>query len=325
MKQSFLLFFLLIISHANDYYLSKKVFSEKKYYVKVAAFTNQENARKIELSTEFPTQMMMMDKYYSILSQSYDSKSEAQKALTKIQKKFSDAYIITLYKNQQPIQKPVIEKKSTHYAQGLYYYKNKQYEEALAAFDRAIIQNPFDIHAKRYYAYTLYNLHFYKEAKKEFHTLLEQSLDTNIKQEIKSYLTQIERKYKKHFYFSSLTVGIGHTDNINLNTDLEITQYGPYALINDTNQTKSTYAVTALTLSHQYKGTYFDLYSRLYNYNELFHTAKGNDLHYLDISSSIIKRYQKFSFIMPLGYNIALLDQHTISTIIIPTQLYPTR
>ena len=294
--------------------------SQTHYFVKIASYLNESGARKKALSLEFPTNIIFLKRYYSLLSQSFSSKKEAKQFLQRIKHKFSDAYIIKLY---QPLSKPIKpktlqkistpEKQKNIYKQALTYYNGKAYEDALVLFDRILIETPTNANAKYYYAKTLYKLGFLQESAKSFSELKKINLNTKVEKSINTYLKDIEHKTKRNFFTATLSYGIGHDDNINLNTDKSFTQYGPYLLQNDTNKTKSSYGILSLNISHHYKAKSFDLISNLYTYNELAHSAKGNDLNYIDMSSAIMKNKNNFTWMLPIGYNRIYLDDKLIS------------
>lgn len=314
MKRTLLLSGLLLSLHADmdNYVLQKEASTQEKYFIKFAATSNIENARKIQLIIDFPTKIIYMKEYYSLVSDEFQSRHEAKAVWKKVRKAYKDAYIFKLYKKQiiaKPIPKRIkLVKKPNKHQKAITLYNAKRYEEALMAFDMILIDTPNDINAKIYYAKTLYKLSLFKESKKEFELLLLTPLDNQTKKEIQDYLTSIERKQKKHFFNAVIGVGAGHDDNINLATDDKTTQYGPYTLINDTNKTDSTYGLASLSLTHRYMGKFFDLYSSLYSYNEFAHVAEGNDLNFIDISSRVVKSYKNFSVSLPFGLNTSYLD-----------------
>ncbi len=314
MKQTLLLFGLLLSLHAdvNKYVLQKEDLTQGKYFIKFAACSDIENTRKIQLTTDFPTQIIHMRDYYSLISNEFQNRDKAKIAWKEIKKTHKDAYIFQLYKKQRSIKPlPTPLKLGTglnKYQKAITLYNAKKYEEALMEFDMILIDTPNDLNAQIYYAKTLYKLSLFKEAKKEFKLLLQTPLDNHTKKEIQSYLTNIEKMRKRSFFNASVEIGIGHDDNINLTTNSKTTHYGPYTLINDTNKTDSTYGMASLSLAHRYIGNFFNIYSSLYNYNEFAHTADGNDLNFVDISSGIGKSYKNFTLFLPIGFNISYLD-----------------
>ncbi len=279
------------------------------YFIKIAALNSTKEAKIVSAAADFPTQIIFMRDYYSVVSKSFDSKKDAHKFLLKIKKRYKNAYIITLYKDISEKRTKALFTTSV-FQNALTLYKNKQYEEALALFDRILIEDPSNKKAALYYAKTLYKLKLYKEAKIKFYELLNYSQN---KQEINKYIKNIEKSQKKHFFKTTLTVGGGYDDNINLNSDKETTKYGSYILQNDTHKTKSSYAVASFLLQHIYKADSYNIENSFYSYNELFHTAKGNDLNYLDFSTALSKTYGNLAFIFPVGLNYILLDSKTVS------------
>jgi tetratricopeptide (TPR) repeat protein len=219
--------------------------------------------------------------------------------------------MFSLYKSQKiKLDIPKIKeiKSLTSYQEGVNLYQAKRYEEALALFDRALIDDENDIFSRFYYAKTLYQLTIYKEAKLEFEKLLHLKISHKDKKEVQKYLDAIKADTKRSFFHTSVSFGIGHDDNINLTTDIKTTKYGQLTLLNDTNKTDSNYGLISLSLTHNYDATIFDIVSSLYSYNEFAHTASGNDLNFLDIQTGISKQYNNFSFSLPVGVNNSYLD-----------------
>ncbi len=312
-------FTVLLFANAKIIYISPTPLPNSKtlYFVKIGSYLNAFNAKKEALSLNFPTNIIFLKRYYSLLSQSYTTKEEAKIFLQKIKYKFSDAYIIKLYqplqKNKTTTKKPSLPIQNDIYHQAVNAYNDKAYEDALVLFDRILIETPTNTDAKYYYAKTLYKLGFFQESRKTFIELQKTDLNKEIKKSINNHLKAISKREKRNFFTTLLTYGIGKDDNINLNTDKAYTQYGPYLLQNDTNKTKSTYGILSLNLSHNYKGKSFDLLTNLYSYNELVHSAKGNELNYIDISSAIVKNIKDITVMLPIGYNRVYLDDNLIS------------
>jgi tetratricopeptide (TPR) repeat protein len=300
----------------EDYLLQEDTNTKPTYFVKIGAYNNLDNAIKLEeKSAVFDMQVINMQKYYSVVSQGFKSKEEASNYLAKVKKHYHDAYMFSLYKNQKikvvmPTKKAEVKetKPSTNYQEGLSYYQAKRYEEALASFDRALIDDENDVFSRVFYAKTLYQLAIYKEAKLEFNKLLQSRLSLEDKKEVQKYLDSIESKTKRSFFNASISLGAGYDDNINLTTDEKTTKYGQYILTNDTNKTDSTYGLASLSVMHRYEAHMFDIVSSLYSYNEFAHTADGNGLNFLDIQTGISKRYNNFRFSLPFGVNSSYLE-----------------
>ncbi len=320
MKHVFLFFGLLLCLYAdiNDYSLEKNEFSKEKYFVKFAAFKKFEGAQKVQHSFDFSTNIIHLGKYYSVLSDEFKTYSKAKIFCNQIKKDHKGVYIIKLYtkvKELQKIKQPVIVQKAippNKLQKATAFYNAKRYEEALMAFDRILIENPRDTRAKFYYATTLYRLTLYKEARDEFNQLLNLPLEDSSKKEVKKYLIALDKKQKRHFFNSWIGFGVGYDDNINLNTVDKTIKYGSLILNNDTNKTNSTYALASFSLSHRYKADTFNLYTTFYTYNEFFHSVNGNDLNFFDLSTAIVKKYKKFIFSLPIGFNSSYIDAKTV-------------
>ncbi len=283
--------------------------AKESYFIKIAALNSIKNAKKISLSTDFPTRIIFMRDYYSVISKDFALKEDAKRFLKKVRKKYKKAYLITLYKSTKR-KKSIKKRKSSPLQDAARLYENKRYEEALAMFDRILIENPTNEKAALYYAKTLYKLKLYKEAKNRFDELLKKPF---AKEEAREYLKKIKKRDKRNFFQTIFSIGAGYDDNVNLNSDKNTTVYGPYTLLNDTSKTKSAYAIAALLLQHGYKAEKFNIDSSFYTYNELLHSAKGNDLNFFDFSIAFSKDFDTFSLILPIGLNYLLLDSKTIS------------
>jgi hypothetical protein len=304
-KKSGSIFIMIIFLSSTILFASEKT---PLYFVKLAAYLDYQSARKAALTTDFPTKIVYLQKYYTLLSNPSNSIEEAKEKLRKIRTKFHDAYIVKL--NIKDTHQPTT--KLSLYQQAYYYYQHKKYEDALALFDRILILNPKHHEAKFYYALTLSKLGFLDESLKTFTQLQNASIPRNLKQRIQPYLCAISKKREKHFFHFTLTYGAGYNDNINLTTDEKFTNYGPYRLQNDTNKTTSSYAIAAFELSHHYKGLDYELFNKIYSYNELLHSAKGDDLNYIDISSTFMKKWRHFTLLLPVGYNSVYLDSSPV-------------
>ncbi len=289
--------------------------TQPHYFIKIGAYTDPANAHKLMLSTDFPTQIIHMRDYFSVVSKPVSDIDRAYALLQKIRQHYPDAYIVTLYPKAHASRPGKADNRHRQlFSQAYLAYRQKRYEEALVGFDKVVIFYPDDIRARIYYLRTLVALKIYTEAETEAQSLLQQqSLSATECQQVREILSQIASGRKKHFFGGFITVGAGYDDNINLTTDNNTTQYGPYTLINDTRKTKSSYAIVQLRAAHTYKHSSWQLQTALYSYNELFHTASGNDLNFLDISTTWIKSQNHIRWMIPAGFNTSYLDSSQIS------------
>ena len=291
---------------------------ETLYFVKIGAYTQESNALAKQHAATIPTHIRNLGKYYSVLSSGSPDLAKTKGLLRKLKSTYKDAYIISLSKQPEVITKPdpvtikAPQRELSAYEKGVRFYHDKHYEEALVFFDRVLIDDEEDINALMFYAKTLYLLEIKDEAKKSFETLLTKALSSKQTEEVKRYLKSIESQEKKHFFKTTLSIGVGYDDNVNLTTDSKTTTYGPLTLINDTNKTNSTFGIASLTLAHRYKAESFDVISTLYSYNELLHSAKGNDLNYVDFSTGVRKHLGDWTLWLPLGANISYLDGENV-------------
>lgn len=91
----------------------------------------------------------------------------------------------------------------------------EKYDEATAAFERVLIQKP-DFNQARYdYAKILYRLKQKEEAKKEFEKLLESEITIETKEEIKKYLSVLNKKNESKKVTAKVMLGVSRSSNVN--------------------------------------------------------------------------------------------------------------
>ncbi len=91
-------------------------------------------------------------------------------------------------------------------------FKIKNYDEAIAAYERVLIIKP-DFNQARYdYARILYKLKQKKEAKTEFNKLLSSNINPKIKTQISKYLRILNKKMKGS---ANIILGFSRSSNIN--------------------------------------------------------------------------------------------------------------
>jgi tetratricopeptide (TPR) repeat protein len=325
-RASSLLFLFFLSSRAfaaesvqHDYSLHATAQSTPYYFIKTAAYRNPTLAKKALISSDTPLHMIYLKRYYSLVTEPFESLDDAKKKLSDIRKKAPDAYIITLYKREKG-STPTIKKEQTNeeaslMREGRKAYQAQRYEEALMLFDRILILNPDDLNAKFYYAATLYHLELYKESKKNFLQLQKSNLSPALRKEVDRYLDLLTHtKHAAKRYFNNfIAVGAGYDDNINLNTDKPYTQYGPYRLKNDTNKTKSAYMTLELLLSKRHTLGGYSVRTTLYSYNELLHRKSGDDLNFADLQTALLMKNGKIESALSVGANISYLGGTLIS------------
>ncbi len=283
------------------------------HFVKLGAFTEEAHAYALQERIKIPTHIIHLGQYYSVVSDGAKQMHQSKALLKELKPRNRDAYIITLFKHISKAKKPKkIVKEDSAYKKGVRLYHAKRYEEALVLFDRVLIEDEANIDALMFYAKTLYHLEIMGEAKKSFRMLLTKDISLKQKEEVRRYLEAISAKERKHFFKTTLSLGVGYDDNVNLSTDIATTPYGAFTLMNDTNKTDSTFGTFSLSLAHRYKAESFDVISTLYSYNEFLHSAKGNDLNYVDFSTGVRKGFGDWTLWLPLGANISYLDGEDI-------------
>ncbi len=312
--------FSLSMLKAETYTIAEKAGSEPLFFVKMGAFSDKNNALSEQKNIRFETHILHLNQYYSLVSRPFADPKLAKRFLHTIQKRYPDAYLMTLYRQredqEQVIPQEIPQERSERrddYEVGVSCYQNGDFEEALIHFDRVLIDNENNLDASLMYAKSLYRLKLYDDAERAFSQLLQKPLHADQKHLIEGYLTKIEAKHRRSFIDGIVSVGVGYDDNIELASKRDTTRYGGMLLQNDTHKKHSTFGIASLALSHRYRFDSFDWVSRFYSYNELAHTAKGNNLNYLDFSTGAAKQFDKLYFQLPVGANISYLDGDEIA------------
>ncbi len=295
--------------------------TKSAYYIRLASYLNENYAKKAYLASDLPVKLVFEDPFYTLLNGPYPTKEEAKKHLRNILKRYKDAYLIHLQTEKSTQKRTIKQTDTTHseqtntslLQQGITLYNTKRYEEALALFDRVMIFDPQNLRAKLYYTQTLVELGLYDEARKKLHELKESPLYKTEHCKIAMLEDTIRTRQKRHFWQIALETGIGYNDNINLTTDNPYTRYGPYLLQNNTRKTDSRYALATLFLRHRYQNDRFGWTTTLYSYNELFHSAKGNTLNYLNVTSAIDRKFNRQFLSAAVGADTVRLGGEKIS------------
>ncbi len=312
-----LLFFSTL--HADHYSITPHEGLKSVYFIKFGSFHDQRNALKAQTKIPFETHILYLKRYYSLMSPPFDKKLSARHFFQTIRKRYPDAYLVTLYRQpaqHMPLQaqeKHAINEKSDDYQEGVAYFQNGAYEEALIRFDRVLIDEPDNLDASLMYAKSLYRLKLYGDAKDAFASLLKRPLNANQKHLVKRYLAKIDAKRRRSFLDGVVSIGVGYDDNIGLACKRKTTRYGGLELQNDTDKKHSTFGIVSLALSHRYRFDSFDWVSRLYSYNEVAHSVKGNNLNYLDLSTGLLKQSGNTMSQLPVGANISYLEGDEIA------------
>ncbi len=295
--------------------------SKSAYYIRLASYLNESYAKKAYLASDLPVMLVFEKPFYTLLNGPYMTKQEAKKVLRNIHKRYKDAYLVYLHTKKSAKEPGKKETDTVHspqtnpslMQQGITLYNAKRYEEALALFDRVLIFEPDNLLAKLYYTRTLVKLGLYDEARKKLHELKQSSLYKTKHCTIAMLEDTIRSHQKQHFWHIAFETGIGYNDNVNLTTDNPYTRYGPYLLKNNTHKAKSRYLLANLLLQHRYLNAQFGWTTTLYSYNELFHSAKGNTLNFLQITSAVDRKFNRQFLSAAVGADTTRLGGEKIS------------
>ena len=307
-KSSALISLLLLSSLQADYHdsqlyyfaqnIPQRVETQTIYRIKIGAFSNLDNARQAQKSSPFSTYILKGEKYHSLYIGTYHDRNKAIKALNTIQQSYHDAYLVTTYA-------PLAQKRETsatdYMQEAKSFFRQGDYESALALYDKEMILHPNNHLAALEYARTLYMLGFYKQSKKAFLEVLSHNPPHNVVTNINYFLEKIEQKLSTNTFLGTLTIGATYDDNLGYNTSAPTFSYAGLELENETTKTKGFYTNLNLLLSHHYESGDFSWESSFYSYNELQQQSNIADLNLLYLSTTISKRYQNFTLHLPLG------------------------
>ncbi len=138
------------------------------------------------------------------------------------------------------------------------YYEIGKFENALAIYERILINEPENKRVKLEIAQTYLMLDSLDIAKVSFQELLDDSsIPTVVKNNIEDRLKYIDEKTKKHFFASTLMFGWGYDNNINNSTSIDsfninISNLGLINIPSD-DKVRSTFYETAAIFNHIYK------------------------------------------------------------------------
>lgn len=211
--------------------------------------------------------------------------------------------------------KDVVNTPEIDYYLGRCYYEIGQYEQALAAYERVLINEPNNQRVILEVGETYFMLRMYKEAKEQFELVLSDfSIPETVRNNIMLKIKEIESNTKKSFFNLTMLIGYGFEDNINDTTN--ISSYNIYIPTYDINsnittdeKTDSTFLEKALLLSHLYKQqdnlayrTYTTIYSQKYTEDS------SKDLTVISIGTTPIYTKDKTNYMLDIGYDYIWYD-----------------
>lgn len=113
-------------------------------------------------------------------------------------------------------------------------YEMQNYEQAMSAYERVLMEDPENLRVRLELAQTLLKLNLLKDAKKEYLYVLEKKeVPQSVKDNINIQLSFIEGKTKKDFVNITAIFGIGYDSNIDNGTDTQ--EYSVYVPQLNTN------------------------------------------------------------------------------------------
>jgi tetratricopeptide (TPR) repeat protein len=178
--------------------------------------------------------------------------------------KFQEA--VFLYKNKKyaealelfnELSNSMINSKKIDFYVGRCSYESADYDMALAAYERVLINEPDNLRVKLEIAQTYLKMNMLKEAKKEYEAVLAgNGVPDVVKANIEKQLAFIESKTQKNFITVMGIFGIGYDSNINSHSDEDIVNLTLNGTIFPSSTGSSQSAVTTeagFVLNHIYK------------------------------------------------------------------------
>jgi len=189
--------------------------------------------------------------------------------------------------------------------EGVYFYKQKQYERALEIFDRVLINHPDSKRARLEYARVLYAMGRYDEAKKEFLYVLNQDVPPIVKKNIKWFLKKIKKRQKRDFFNGYISLGNISDDNIENKSDNPV--YGGF-IDSNTEKREDRYLSAEVYLQHTRKLEKSLWQNSIYFYDEYLHDKSEDRISYLGLSSTYKFFLYGVRVSLPLGIGFTNVD-----------------
>ena len=116
---------------------------------------------------------------------------------------------------------------------GRSYFEVKNFEQALAAFERVLFTDETNHRARLELALTQKNLKLNKDALENFNMVLKENIPPNVKKNIKKQIAYLNSLKQRHFFSGAVTLGIAHDSNINnsSNKDYPLNNNGVETLV----------------------------------------------------------------------------------------------
>ncbi len=173
---------------------------------------------------------------------------------------------------------------------GLNAIELKKYEEALAAFERALIIDPKNIRTRLEYAKTLYLMRMFDLSKEELEKIKKESIPKEVSDNIDKYLAEIEASREKHLLIGVVQLGMLYDNNLNNTVDndkIYIPSVGT-SLSQDTNKKHDVSHSELIFVGHNYDFGEKDGYllkSQAVVYNQGYRDSKDKNIVFTQLAS----------------------------------------
>ena len=222
---------------------------------------------------------------------------------------YSQKNYVTALKLFEGFQNSPLEPKRLDFYIGRCSYETQNYEKALSAYERILMEDPENLRVRLELAQTLLQLNLLKDAKKEYLYVLEKEVPENVKKNINKQLSLIESKTKKHFINVTAILGIGYDSNIENGTDTQ--EYSVYVPQLNTNvpisSAKQIGAVTyeaGAVLNHIYKlNDNFFIRNSGTLYMQRYQNHLDKDLQVFSVNTSPTYTKDKNMYSLALSYD----------------------
>ena len=170
-------------------------------------------------------------------------------------------------------------------------FETGDYEAAIMAFERVLINRPDAVRAKLEIARSYYKLGSLESSEQYFQEVLAVNPPENVRSNINQYIKAIRQSKKEHFLSGKLSLGLDFDDNVNAaptNSDIGInTTLGEVITVTVDRPEKDQIYTSMANLNYLYRpldSTVSWKFSSL-NYNAVYRDAKDLDVNLFDIKA----------------------------------------
>jgi hypothetical protein len=202
---------------------------------------------------------------------------------------------------------------------GLCAYELKDYDGAIAAYERVLFIEPNHARCRFELGRSYYKLAMYEQSEIEFRKVLRLTTDQKLIDAVKKYIINIDAYRKRHFFNGGISVGASVDDNVNNGNNCIIPLLGNVPV----NEQTSDYGhLESINLRYLYDGgdkNEFFWLNEVSFYNKGYRQEGDYDIFFTRVQTGVEYKSRHFFLIMPVGYEylryggVSYLDAKDIS------------